>query len=71
MRFPVRLTAVLTLGMAARALRAHRHHPLILKLAPESVWKPLRAPARKFTKVHENKHLIERPQRNSEKGAQA
>lgn len=45
MRFPLRLTADLTLAMAARALRADRHGPLILKLAPESVLSELPPPA--------------------------
>ena len=33
MRFPLRLTADLTLGLAARSLRLKRQHPLILNLA--------------------------------------
>ena len=33
MRFPLRLTADLTLGLAARSLRLKRKHPLILNLA--------------------------------------
>jgi hypothetical protein len=33
MRFPLRLTANLTLGLAVRSLRINRNHPLILNLA--------------------------------------
>jgi hypothetical protein len=44
MRFPLRLTADLTLGLALRALRLRQNHPLILNLAVGSAINSPRSP---------------------------
>ncbi len=44
MKFPVRLSADLALGMAARALRARHRHPLILRIDSQEISTSLPAP---------------------------